>query len=147
MSHYRFANILLAGPCNLRCPYCVGGGLTRRQSNLDAWPLAGLDRFLAALARSGTREVSLTGTDTEPLLYRHPHALVRALRTALPDVRLSLHTNGVLVLDRLDVVHLFDRVCVSMPSFEPATFTCMTTGPSTSGTDSCDSRPRVCGRW
>jgi cyclic pyranopterin phosphate synthase len=122
----RFANILLSGPCNLRCPYCVGGQVSRRRSNLDVFPLRGLDRFLAALRRTGTLQVSLTGTDTEPLLYRHPRALVHALREAVPGVQLSLHTNGVLVTRRLDVVHLFDRVAVSVPSFRPDTFFAMT---------------------
>jgi MoaA/NifB/PqqE/SkfB family radical SAM enzyme len=123
---YRFANILFSGPCNLRCPYCIGEQVPKRPANLDVFPLRGLDRFVDALRRADTRQVSLTGTDTDPLLYRHPEALVRHLRTALPGVQLSLHTNGVLVLERLDVVHLFDRVCVSLPSFRRQTFHAMT---------------------
>jgi pyruvate-formate lyase-activating enzyme len=125
---YRFANILLSGPCNLRCPYCIGGCLPDRGNNLGEFPLRGLDAFTRALAREGIREVSLTGTNTEPLLYRHPRALTRALRRAVPGVRLSLHTNGVLAEEKLDVVHLFDRVCVSFPSFRPDTFRKMTGG-------------------
>jgi MoaA/NifB/PqqE/SkfB family radical SAM enzyme len=123
---YGFANILLAGACNLRCPYCIGNELPRRASNLDDFPLRGLARFVARLRSERIRQISLTGTDTEPLLYRHPQALVAYLRREVPGALLSLHTNGMLATAKVQVVHLFDRVCVSVPSFSAETFARMT---------------------
>ncbi len=123
-----FANILLSGPCNLRCPHCVGRSLGQGAglNNLDRWPLAGLDAFCAALRRAGVRQVSLTGTNTDPLLYRHHRRLLARLRELIPGVRLSLHTNGVLAHCRMDVVNSFDRVCVSLPSLRADTCRKMT---------------------
>ena len=114
----RFANILLSGPCNLTCPHCVGRHLARGADldNLDRWPLAGLDAFCARLRTAGVTQVSLTGTNTDPLLYQHHHSLTASLRRRVPDVRLSLHTNGVLALARMETLNSYDRVCVSLPS-------------------------------
>jgi len=122
---FDFANILFAGPCNRACPFCIGRRMAPRvnASNLDAWPLAGLDAFVEAVNRARVREVVLTGTTTDPQLYRHEARLLALLRERLhPDARISLHTNGVLALARLDVFDRYDRACVSFPSFRPATY-------------------------
>jgi len=127
MTTPRFANILLAGPCNLRCPHCIGKNLGEPfPANLDRFPLKNFDRFTALLRELGIRQVSLTGTDTDPLLYRHLEALLTSLRQAVPGVQVSLHTNGVLALARLPIVNTFDRVALSLPSLRPATCKTMT---------------------
>lgn len=128
MSAIAFGNILLSGACNLACPSCIGRipGAVRMPSNLGRFPLAGLQQFCEAMARGKVRELSVTGTDTEPLLYRHHDELVAHLRAAIPGVRLSLHTNGVLVLRRPEVFHLYDRASISLPSLQPATCRAMT---------------------
>jgi molybdenum cofactor biosynthesis enzyme MoaA len=116
-----FANLLLGGRCNLRCPACIGQRLPaeERRSTLDSFPPPGLDRFLEELRAHGVRELSLSGTSTDPLLYRHHGALLGRLRAELPGVRLSLHTNGVLALAELPLVRRYDRATVSIPSFDP----------------------------
>ena len=123
-----FANILLSGPCNLRCPHCVGRALTRGadRNNLDRFPLAGLDSFCTALGAAGVSQVALTGTNTDPLLYKHHLRLLAHLRREVPGLRVSLHTNGVLALARMDIVNSYQRVCVSLPSFHAATCRDMT---------------------
>ncbi len=123
-----FANILLAGPCNLRCPACIGHQLGRWAGvdTLDTFPLPGLDAFVAALDRLAIREVSVTGVNTDPLLYRPTQSLVERLRLELPDLRLSLHTNGRLAVARRDLVHLYDRATISLPSFSSTTTHAMT---------------------
>ena len=59
-----FANILFAGPCNRRCPFCIGRHLPDRVNvdNLDVFPLPGLDRFSAMVNRHRIRDVVFTGT-------------------------------------------------------------------------------------
>lgn len=123
-----FANILLSGRCNLRCPDCIGRRVSERFKvpNLDRFPLAGLDRFCALLAEQGVFEVSLTGIDTDPQLYRHQARLLDALRRQVPGVRISLHSNGRRALGAMDVFNLYDRACLSVPSFLPATCRLMT---------------------
>jgi molybdenum cofactor biosynthesis enzyme MoaA len=41
-------------------------------------------------------------------------------------VQISLHTNGQLALDKIDVLNLYDRVSLSFPSFDPDTYERMT---------------------
>lgn len=123
----RFANILLAGPCNQRCPHCIGKKLGAPfPPNLDRFPLKNFARFTTLLRELGIRQVSLTGTDTDPLLYRHVEQLLAALRQAVPGVQISLHSNGLLALARLSVVNQFDRVALSLPSLRPATCRALT---------------------
>lgn len=122
---FDFANILFAGPCNLRCPYCIGRQLNPALSppNLAEFPPRNLDALLALIRRHGIREVTLTGTTTDPQLYRHEARLLALLRDQLPpETRISLHTNGQLALAKLAVFNQYDRVTVSFPSFEPATY-------------------------
>jgi MoaA/NifB/PqqE/SkfB family radical SAM enzyme len=121
-----FANILLSGPCNLRCPDCIGRQLPARPSNLSLFPLRGLARFCLLLAREGVTQVTLTGTNTDPQLHWHEADLIEYLRAHVPGARLNLHTNGVLALARMETFNRYDRACISLPSFEPETCRRMT---------------------
>jgi molybdenum cofactor biosynthesis enzyme MoaA len=128
MTRASFGNILLSGPCNLACPLCIGGqvGSVARLNNLSRWPLLGLQPFAEALLQRGIRELSLTGVNTEPMLYRHTGALLAWLHAALPGLRISLHTNGTLILREPELFNLFDRATISVPSLEPDTCRAMT---------------------
>ena len=121
---YDFANILFAGPCNQRCPYCIGQQVdpALNRNNLDEFPLRNLDAFVALLRQHLVRQIVLTGTTTDPQLYRYEARLIRWLREQLPGAQLSLHTNGQLALAKMDVFNRYDRATVSFPSFDPDTF-------------------------
>jgi MoaA/NifB/PqqE/SkfB family radical SAM enzyme len=127
MAGYRFANVLLSGPCNLQCPTCIGRLVAGElPPNLDLFPLRGLDRFVTALRDHDIVQVSVTGTNTEPLLYHHTGALLDHLRRQVPGVQLSLHTNGILALQRLEDFHRYDRATISVPSLNAETCRAMT---------------------
>lgn len=127
---YRMANILLSGRCNLRCPACIGQQAGRAlPDNLGCFPLAGMARFEARLRRLGIREVTLTGTNTDPLLHTRLEEVVARLQARVAGVRLNMHTNGVLALKRLEVIRRCHRMCISLPSFEPETCRAMTGSP------------------
>lgn len=122
---FDFANILFAGPCNRFCPFCIGKILPDRvnASNLDVYPPLGIDAFIAKVNRYAVNEIVFTGTVTDPQLYRHEAKLLSFLRGRLHrGARFSVHTNGVLALRKLDVFNSYDRACVSLPSFKPATY-------------------------
>ncbi len=122
---FDFANILFAGPCNLRCPYCIGRQVdpALNRDNLGDYPLKNLARLVALIHRHRITEVTFTGTTTDPQLYRHEARLLAHLRRVLPpDVRFSLHTNGRLALQKMDEFNQYQRVTVSFPSFNPATY-------------------------
>jgi molybdenum cofactor biosynthesis enzyme MoaA len=76
--HYDFANILFAGPCNLRCPYCIGRqidpGLNR--DNLNKFPLRNLGRFVHLWQSYGITDIIFTGATTDPQLYNHQARLL-----------------------------------------------------------------------
>src|SRR3972149_3566038 len=122
---YDFANILFAGPCNARCPFCIGRQIDRRLSinNLAEYPPRNLDRFIDLIRQYNIRQVVFNGTTTDPQLYRHEARLPDYLRRALPaDTQYSVHTNGQLALQKLNTFRLYDRSCVSLPTFNPATY-------------------------
>ncbi|MBN2360270.1 MAG: radical SAM protein [Deltaproteobacteria bacterium] len=127
MTAPRFANLLFSGRCNLRCPHCIGRQLPGPDvDNLELYPPKNLDLFCHLLRERGIRELSLTGTNTDPLLYRHLPELIAALRRRVPEVRLSLHSNGLLVLPLVHVVNRCHRLALSLPSFDPDTCLAMT---------------------
>ena len=122
---YDFANILFAGACNARCPFCIGRQVDSRLNvpNLDAYPPANLDEFVEMIRHFAIRQIVFTGTTTDPQLYRHEARLLDYLRRELhPESQFSLHTNGRLALRRMAVFNSYDRVCVSFPSFDEATY-------------------------
>ena len=122
---YDFANVLFAGPCNRACPFCIGKRVPARANaaNLDLFPPRGLDRFVEEVNRHRVREVVFTGTTSDPQLYRHERRLIDLLRERLHgQARLSVHTNGVRALRRIEVFNAYDRACVSFPSFRAGTY-------------------------
>jgi len=129
-ARYDFANLLFAGPCNQRCPSCIGRQLDPRlnRSNLDAYPPRGVRRLARLMARHGVRQLVFTGTNTDPQLYRHQARLIRWFRRTLPGVQISLHTNGQLAAESA-VLNAYDRATISFPTFDAQTFARMTGAP------------------
>ncbi|MBX3052052.1 MAG: radical SAM protein [Caldilineaceae bacterium] len=122
---YDFANILFAGPCNACCPFCIGQRVDPRLNvpNLRHYPPANLDEFVEMIRHFAIRQLVFTGTTTDPQIYRHEARLLDYLRGELhPESQFSLHTNGRLALRKWDVFNSYDRVCLSFPSFDEATY-------------------------
>lgn len=120
-----FANILFGGPCNRRCPFCIGQQLpaSARQNNLDRYPLLNQQLFADQVNRLGIRQIVLTGTVTDPSLYRHQSRLLEWLRGHLnPSAVYSLHTNGVKAAREPEQLGIYDKVCISFPSFNADTY-------------------------
>ena len=122
---FDFANILFAGPCNARCPFCIGQQIDPRLSvnNLNEFPPRNLDRFIDLIIQHDIRQVVFTGTTTDPQLYQHESRLLDLLRSRLPsDTQYALHTNARLALKKLATFNLYDRVCISLPTFNAETY-------------------------
>lgn len=119
-----FANILFAGPCNRFCPFCIGKEVPAEvnQDNLHLFPLRNQAAFIERVRQLQIPEVVFTGTTTDPQLYRYEGELLAALRSELPAVRFSVHTNGVLALRKIETFNSYDRACISFPSFVPSTY-------------------------
>ncbi|MCE7873749.1 hypothetical protein DYH09_25710 [bacterium CPR1] len=120
-----FANILFGGPCNRRCPFCIGQQLPLavRQDNLDRFPPTNLGALIEAVNRLGVRQIVFTGTTTDPQLYRHECRLLELLRSQVTTgASYSLHSNGVLAIKKIEVFNQYDKACLSLPSFESTTY-------------------------
>jgi hypothetical protein len=119
-----FGNIHLSGPCNRSCYFCIGQHMMALDplNNLSEFPLKGFDEFIARCRERGVREVNVTGTNTDPLLYEYTFALHGALKQAIPDLVFGLRTNGVLLLDRLGAASLYDKGSLTICSFDPAIY-------------------------
>jgi len=117
-SHY-FGNIHLSGPCNRACYFCVGQFMMALDSlnNLDTFPLKNLDTFVAQLVEKGVDEVNVTGSNTDPLLYKHTLQLKQYLLRYIPNLKFGIRTNGVLSLPRFDIMDLYDKGSISVTTF------------------------------
>lgn len=116
-----FANIHFSGPCNRACYFCIGQHMMALDplNTLDTWPLPGFERFIDECKLHNISEVNLTGSNTDPLLYRHLPELKERLSKELPGLTLGLRTNGVLALHRPDLWALFDKASISITSTDP----------------------------
>ena len=112
-----FGNIHLSGPCNRKCYFCIGQHMMALDSenNLDTWPLTNIDKFVEQCLERGVKEVNLTGTNTDPLLYKHAGKLTDYLRKHIPGVKLGIRTNGV---HSIGNYWWYDKMSVSVCSLD-----------------------------
>ena len=122
-----FANILFSGPCNARCPFCIGNILDSKlnQNNLNLFPLHNMEEFFDKLIEKKITEISISWTNTDPLLYQHHEKLIWYIREKIPEAKISLHTNGRLLVKKKDIAILYDRIALSLASFEESTYKLM----------------------
>lgn len=123
-SHW-FGNIHLSGPCNRSCYFCIGQHMQALDplDNLGEWPLKNIDEFVARCIERGVTEVNVTGTNTDPLLYRHTRALREYLVVNIPGLIFGIRTNGA--LDRMDVLDQYDKGSITICSFDPVVYRAM----------------------
>lgn len=122
-SHW-FGNIHLSGPCNRAYYFCIGQHMPGLDpvNNLDTWPLKAMDEFLAKCREHNVTEINLTGSDTDPLMYRHLPELTAFLREQIPGAVLGIRTNGVLEDRNPAMLDLFDKGSISVTSFNQAIY-------------------------
>lgn len=116
-----FGNIHLSGPCNRACYFCIGQHMMALDSlnNLDTSPLEHIELFVDECIAKGITEINVTGSNTDPLLYKHMAVLKAYLKSRIPDLVFGLRTNGVLALERKEIFHLFDKASLSICSMNP----------------------------
>jgi hypothetical protein len=87
-------------------------------NNLNKFPLDGLDEFVKECLTHGVRDINLTGTNTDPLLYRHPVALKDYLLERIPGLVFGCRTNGIAARSHWERWRVFDKASISIPSFD-----------------------------
>eukprot|EP00466_Bigelowiella_natans_P018590 jgi/Bigna1/90457/estExt_fgenesh1_pg.C_710022 len=125
-TRYEFGNILFGGPCNQKCPFCIGKQLPKwlTPTNLKTVPsnIKNFGKFVKLMNESGTKKIILTGTRTDPQLYKYEGDLLEILRLEIPGCHISLHTNGLLAQKKIDLLNKYDTCTVSVNTFDPAKF-------------------------
>jgi len=112
--------------CNFRCTYCmpkeVFGPDYPYLPHAQILTFEEIVRAARAFARQGVRKIRLTGG--EPLLRKDVPVLVAQLRAALPEVELTLTTNGSALKAQAAALKAagLDRLTVSLDSLDDATF-------------------------
>jgi hypothetical protein len=87
---------------------------------LDTYPLPGLDQFIAQCLARDVKQIYLTGTNTDPLLYKHLPKLTKRIRAE--GFLWGVRTNAVANIERL---RMFDMGSVSIVSFNPKIYQAM----------------------
>lgn len=118
-----FANVHLSGPCNRRCYFCIGQHMMALDgfNSLDTWPMPGWSAFVEECKRHAVGVVYLTGTNTDPLLFRHIERFTAAVRNDIGS-RVGIRTNGA---TRLDALAHFDTGSVTICSLSQAVHAAM----------------------
>ncbi len=124
MPQFDFAAILFSGPCNARCPFCIGKQIAPALTppNLHIYPPRNLDALVEAVRRYRIPRLIFTGTSTDPQMYAYEARLLRRLRGDLPGVHFSLHTNGRLALRKMATFDAYDSATLSFPACDPAVY-------------------------
>lgn len=117
-----FGNIHLSGPCNRSCYFCIGQHMLALDSLnvLDTWPLPNIEPFLNRCKELGVKDIYLTGTNTEPLLFKHSDKLKELVDTFVPGSILGLRTNGVGAT--VAKLSYFKKGSITICSFNPETY-------------------------
>ena len=127
---YDYANLLFTGKnCNSRCYECIGERkeLQDIPTNLTTFPLRNIDSLINAVNEYKIRDLAFTGTNVDPQLYRYEKELISYVNERLrPETNLSLHTNGLLALRKMDEFNSYDKASISFPSFNSETYTQIT---------------------
>ena len=119
-----FANIHFSGPCNRSCYFCIGQHMMALDplNNLDQWPPKNLEAFVDECLARNISEVNLTGSNTDPLLYRHTRKLREYLSERIPNLVFGVRTNGAAIFSHQDDWDLFDKGSISYTSADPAIY-------------------------
>lgn len=116
-SHW-FGNIHLSGPCNRRCYFCIGQHMMALDplNNLRGIP-KNIDTFIDVCNIKGVTEINLTGSNTDPSLYRNIPELRAYLLDRIPGLTFGVRTNGVKYSPAF--WDHFDKGSISLTSMNP----------------------------
>jgi MoaA/NifB/PqqE/SkfB family radical SAM enzyme len=121
---YNYSSILFNGNCNANCPLCIGKRKEFKniESNLDKFPLKGIDTFINKNKEQQIPYISFSGIFSDPQQYNYELDLINFVKNKLPFSILSLHTNGQLALIKNLEFNSYNKITLSFPSFDAKTY-------------------------
>jgi GTP 3',8-cyclase len=126
---FRDLRISVTDRCNFRCTYCMPKSIFDHEHvylpQSEILNFEEILRFTRAMAPLGLRKVRLTGG--EPLLRKNIEVLIAMLREALPEIDLTLTTNGSALAQKAHALKAagLDRVTVSLDALDDSVFKAM----------------------
>jgi cyclic pyranopterin phosphate synthase len=124
----RDLRISVTDRCNFRCVYCMPKEVFGRDypflPRAELLTFEEIERLARTFAGLGVEKIRITGG--EPLLRRDLETLL-AMLAAIPDVDLTLTTNGAVLARKAQVLKDagLNRITVSLDSLDDATFRAM----------------------
>lgn len=120
-----FGNIHLSGPCNRSCYFCIGQHMMELDSynTLNSFPLPSIDQFVQECLNKGITEINMTGSNTDPMLYKHTEKLRRYLEKKIPGLIFGIRTNAV--KRNYSLFQFYDKGSITICSFDPAIYKAM----------------------
>lgn len=120
-----FANVHLSGPCNRSCYFCIGQHMMALDSynSLDTWPMTGMDEFITECKQHNLKELCITGTNTDPGLFKHHASFVNYIHEHLPGIPIAIRTNAAFY--KPEIFSLYDKASITICSFDPDIYTKM----------------------
>ncbi len=124
----RDLRISVTDRCNFRCVYCMPRSVFDKDYPFlprnELLSFEEITRVARVFAARGVRKIRITGG--EPLLRKHVENLIEQLAD-IPDIELTLTTNGVLLPKMAKALKQagLDRVTVSLDAIDDATFRAM----------------------
>ena len=121
----RDLRVSITDRCNFRCVYCMPKTVFGRDypflPRTELLSFEEIARIAGIFSLLGVRKLRLTGG--EPLLRHHVEGLIEML-TAIPDLELTLTTNGALLAQKAAALKAagLQRVTVSLDALDDATF-------------------------
>lgn len=88
-------------------------------NSLDQWPLPGMSEFLTKCNAKGVKEINITGSNTDPALFKHHDKLTKHLRHWIPNATIGVRTNGVILGEWLNP---YDKGSFSITSLHPEVY-------------------------
>ena len=121
----RDLRISITDRCNFRCVYCMPKTVFGRDypflPRVDLLSFEEITRLARVFAARGVKKIRLTGG--EPLLRHNVEKLIELL-TAIPDLEITLTTNGSLLAQKAAALRAagLQRVTVSLDALDDAVF-------------------------
>jgi molybdenum cofactor biosynthesis enzyme MoaA len=89
-----------------------------KENNLSMWPLENIDNFIKELLLKDVKEIYVTGTNTDPLLYKHTAHLIEYLKNSIKGSMIGVRTNGVLIKECISAWKLYDAGSITICSLD-----------------------------
>ncbi|WP_135354763.1 hypothetical protein [Leptospira johnsonii] len=87
-------------------------------NNLDKFPLKNLDQFLIECNEKNIYEINITGSNTDPLLYKYTEQLRYKLDERIPGLIMGVRTNGA-AYSKYDLLKYYNKGSITICSTEP----------------------------